>query len=115
MKKTFFPLTLAVLLTTQAYATPTGPCKPKSPKTSLERQLANYIAYPDVLRSIKRPGVVVIQFRVNADNELSLLTVFSQNEQINTSLTKRLNGKRLVGYGSDMTGLYLARLRLRPQ
>ena len=63
----------------------------------------------------QRPGVVVIQFRVNADNELCQLTVFSQNEEINNNLTKQLIGKKLIGYGSDAAELHTVRLRFQPE
>lgn len=115
MKKSLFLLTLVGFLATQAYATPTSPRKSKAPKATLERQLANYISYPDVLRPTQRAGVVVIQFRVNTDSELCQLMVFSQNEQINTSLIKQLTGKKLIGYGSDATELHTVRLRFQPE
>lgn len=115
MKKSLFLLTLVGFLATQAIATPTSPRKTKSPKATLEKQLANYISYPDALRPAQRAGVVVIQFRVNADSELCQLAVFSQNEQINASLIKQLTGKKLAGYASDAAELHTVRLRFRPE
>ena len=115
MKKSLFLLTLVGFLATQAYATPTSPRKAKAPKVTLEKQLANYISFPDALAPIQRAGVVVIQFRVNADSELCQLTVFSQNEQINSSLTKQLTGKKLAGYSSDAAELHTVRLRFQPE
>lgn len=115
MKKILFLLTLVGFLATQAYASPTGPRKTKAPKVTLEKQLANYITFPEALAPIQRAGVVVIQFRVNADSELCQLTVFSQNEQINTSLTKQLTGKKLAGYSSDAAELHTVRLRFQPE
>jgi len=100
---------------TQAYAAPTKPRKTKAPKTTLEQQLAQYISYPDVLRPTQKSGVVVIQFRVNAQRELCRLTVFSQNDQLNNSLIKQLTGKRLAGYGSDTTAVHTVRLRFQPE
>lgn len=115
MKKSLFFLTLVSFLMTQAFATPTKIRKTKAPKATLEQQLANYISYPDALRPIQKAGVVVIQFQVNARNELCQLEVFSQNEQINNSLMKQLTGKRLAGYGSDTTERHTVRLRFQPE
>ena len=115
MKKSIFLLTLVGFLATQAIATPTKDRKTKAPKANLEQQLAKYISYPDALRPAHRAGVVVIQFRVNADNKLCQLAVFSQNEQINNSLIKQLTGKKLTGYGSDSPELYTVRLRFQPE
>lgn len=117
MKKYLFLFTLVGFLATQAHATPTSPRKTKSPRVAatVEKQLANYISYPDVLRPTQRAGVVVIQFRVNADNELCQLTVFSQNEEINNNLAKQLTGKKLIGYGSDAAELHTVRLRFHPE
>ncbi|GAB3643333.1 hypothetical protein [Spirosoma arcticum] len=115
MKKSLFFLTLVSFLTTQAYAAPTSPRKTKAPKATLEQQLANYISYPDALRPTQKAGIVVIQFRVNAENKLCQLEAFSQNEQLNNSLMKQLIGKRLVGYGSDTTERHTVRLRFQPE
>lgn len=111
-------LTLIGFLTTQAYATPTKstkPTKPKAPKTVLEQQLAKYISCPDALSSTRKAGVVVVQFRVNAKNEVCSVEVFSHNKQINNSLTSQLVGKRVVGYGSDTTQRHTVRLRFQPE
>ncbi len=113
MKKLLFLLTLVGFLATQAYATPTKNRKTKAPKATLEQQLAKYVSYPDVMPANKA-GVVVIQFRVNAENELSQLEVFSQNQQLNNALTQQLTGKKLVGYGSDTGEVYTVRLRFQP-
>ena len=117
MKKYLFLFTLVGFLATQAHATPTSPrkTKPSRVAATVEKQLANYISYPDVLRPTQRAGVVVIQFRVNADNELCQLAVFSQNEEINNSLTKQLTGKKLIGCGSDAAQLHTVRLRFQPE
>lgn len=115
MKKLLFLLTLVGFLATQAFATPTKVRKTKAPKYSLEQQLAKYITYPDALRPVQRPGVVVIQFRVDADNRLSQLAVFSRNEQIDTTLLRQLTGKKITGYGSDVNDLHTVRLRFQPE
>lgn len=114
MKKVLLLLTLVGFLATQATATPTSPRKNRAPKVSLEKQLANYISYPDVLRPVGRAGVVVIQFRVNTDSELCQLAVFSQNEQINTDLLRQLTGRKLIGYASDAAQLHTVRIRFQP-
>lgn len=115
MKKSFFLLTLVGFLAVQAYATPTKTRKTKAPKATMEQQLAKYISYPDALKPTQRAGVVVIQFRVNAENELCQLEVFSQNEQINNALLRQLTGKKLEGYGSDAGELHTVRLRFQPE
>lgn len=114
MKKAVFLLTLVGFLATQATAAPTSPRKSRAPKVSLEKQLTNYISYPDVLRPTGRAGVVVIQFRVNTDSELCQLAVFSQNERLNTELIKQLTGRKLIGYASDAAELHTVRLRFQP-
>lgn len=114
MKKSLL-LTLVGFLATQAIATPTKDRKTKAPKATLEQQLAKYVSYPDALIPTQRAGVVVIQFRVNADSELCQLAVFSQNDQINASLIKQLTGKKLAGYGSDTPELHTVRLRFQPE
>ena len=113
MKKSLFLLTLVGFLATQAYATPTKR-KPLMPKANLEQQLAKYISYPDVLRQTQQPGVVVIQFKVNADSKLSQLEVFSQNEQLNNSLLQQLTGCKLTGYATSGSEVYTVRLRFQP-
>ncbi len=115
MKNSLFLLTLVGFLATQAYATPTKIRKTRAPKANLEQQLAKYISYPDALRPAQRAGVVVIQFRVNTDDRLSQLAVFSQNEQINSALLQQLTGKKLTGYGSDAGEVHTVRLRFRPE
>ncbi len=115
MKKSLFLLTLVGFLATQAYATPTNTRKTKAPKANMEQQLARYISYPDALRPTQRASVVVIQFRVNSDNEICQLEVFSQNEQINNTLIRQLTGKKLNGYGSDSGELHTVRLRFQPE
>ncbi|GAB2559462.1 hypothetical protein [Spirosoma areae] len=115
MKKSLFLLTLVGFLATQAYATPTNTRKIKAPKATLEQQLAKYVSFPDALKPTRQAGIVVIQFRVNANNEVCKLAVFSQNEQINNTLLRQLTGKKLVGYGSDASELYTVRLRFQPE
>lgn len=115
MKKSLFLLTLVGFLATQAYATPTTTRKTKAPKANLEQQLAKYISYPDALRPAQRAGVVVIQFRVNSENQVCQLAVFSQNEEINNALLRQLTGKKIVGYGSDASELHTVRLRFQPE
>ncbi|QJW91345.1 hypothetical protein HNV11_19165 [Spirosoma taeanense] len=115
MKKVLFFIALVGFLMTQAYATPAKIRKTKAPKANLEQQLSKYISYPDALKPAQQAGVVVIQFRINADNELCQLEVFSQNEQINNTLIRQLTGKRLNGYGGDAGELHTVRLRFRPE
>jgi hypothetical protein len=115
MKKSLFLIALVGFLATQVYADPAKSRKLKAPKASLEKQLANYISTPDALKQAQQAGVVVIQFRVNTDNEVCQLSVFSQNEQINNSLTQQLTGKKLTGYGSDSGEVHTVRLRFHPE
>jgi hypothetical protein len=115
MKKLLFLLTLVGFLATQAYATPTKTRKTKAPKATLEQQLAKYVSYPDALKPTQQAGIIVIQFRVNAANELCQLEVFSQNEQLNNTLLRQLTGKKIKGYGSDSGELHTVRLRFLPE
>ena len=102
MKKNFSLLMLVGFLATQAYAAPITRHKLKAPKATLEQQLAKYVTYPDALKLTQQAGIVVIQFRVNAADQLCQLEVFSQNEQLNNTLLRQLTGKKLTGYGSDL-------------
>lgn len=115
MKKSIFLLTLVGFLATQAYATPTKDRKTKASKVTMEQQLAKYISYPDALKPAQRAGIVVIQFRVNAESQLYQLEVFSQNEQIDHALIRQLTGKKLIGFGSDSGEVYTVRLRFQPE
>lgn len=111
--KSLFMLTLVGLLATQVSATPTKR-KPQLSKTNLEEQLVRYISYPDVLKQTQQAGVVVIQFKINADSKLAQLEVFSQNDQLNNSLLRQLTGRKLAGYANDGNELYTVRLRFQP-
>ncbi len=115
MKKNLALIMLVGFLATQAYAAPIKTYKPKAPKATLEQQLAKYVSYPDALKPTQQAGVVVIQFRVNADNQLCQLEVFSQNEQLNNALLRQLTGKKINGYGSDLAELHTVRLRFQPE
>lgn len=115
MKKLLFLLTLVGFLATQAYATPEKTRKTKAPQAvSLQQQLANYISLPDAFQPGQPAGVVVIQFRINSDNEIGQLAVFSQNRQIDHSLLKQLTGKKVVGYEGSAEQVHTVRLRFRP-
>ncbi len=115
MKKKLALIMLVGFLATQAYAAPITTHKPKAPKATLEQQLAKYVSYPDALKPTQQAGVVVIQFRVNAENQLCQLEVFSQNEQLNNALLRQLTGKKINGYGSDLAELHTVRLRFQPE
>lgn len=114
MKKTILLLMLVGFLAMQAYAAPITTNRPKTPKATLEQQLAKYVSYPDVLKSTQQAGIVVIQFRVNSDSELCQLEIFSQNEKLNHTLLRQLTGKRLPGYGGIGLELYTVRLHFQP-
>ena len=114
MKKSLFLFTLVGFLAVQAYATPTNDRKTKAPKNTWEQQLAKYIHYPDVLRQTNKGGIVMIQFRVNADNELCQVEVFSQNEQLNVGLIRQLTGKKVM-VAANPGELYTVRLRFQPE
>ncbi|SOD92697.1 hypothetical protein [Spirosoma fluviale] len=115
MKKNLALLMLVGFLATQAYAAPIKTSKPKDAKATLENQLSKYVSYPDALKPTQQPGVVVIQFKVNAANELCQLEVFSKNEQLNNTLIRQLTGKKINGYGNDSDELYTVRLRFQPE
>ena len=115
MKKYFALLMLVGFLATQAYAAPITTSRPNAPKTTLAKQLAKYISYPDALKPTQQAGVVVIQFRVNSDSELCQLKVFSQDESLNNDLLRQLTGKKLAGYASEAAELHTVRLRFQPQ
>lgn len=115
MKKNLALLMLVGFLATQAYAAPITTSKPKAAKATLENQLSKYVSYPDALKPTQQAGVVVIQFKVNAANELCQLEVFSKNEQLNNTLIRQLTGKKINGYGSDSGELHTVRLRFQPE
>ncbi len=105
---------LVGFLATQAYAAPLVTPKSKALKATVGQQLANYISYPDALNMTRQAGIVVIQFRINADSQLGQLKIFSQNEQLNNALLRQLTGKKLKGYGSDSGELHTVRLHFQP-
>lgn len=113
MKKNFALLMLVGSLATQAYAAPLVTPKSKALKATLGQQLANYISYPDVLNPTRQAGIVVIQFRVNAESQLGQLKVFSQNEQLNNTLLRQLTGKKIKGYNGDTGELHTVRLHFK--
>lgn len=115
MKKSFTLLMLVGFLATQAYAATPLKHRPKSPQANLEQQLAKFISYPDVLKATKSSGIVVIQFRVDENNKLCQLEVFSQNKQLDNTLLRQLTGKKLKGYGGDWGELYTVRLHFQPE
>lgn len=116
MNKIVCLLTLLSVLAAQSYATaPAKIGKPKVPAFTLEQQLEKYVSYPDVLGEGQRSAVVVIQFRVDAEDKLCQLKVFSQNDAINQTLIRQLTGRKLSGYGRDATQLHTVRLRFRPE
>lgn len=114
MKKSLFLLTLVGFLAVQAYGTPTNDRKTKAPKNNWEQQLAKYISYPDVLQQTRKGGVVVIQFRVNAENELCQIEVLSQDEQLNAGLIRQLTGKKVANVAADPGEVHTVRLRFLP-
>ncbi|GAB4000588.1 hypothetical protein GCM10028807_54040 [Spirosoma daeguense] len=119
MKKNFALIMLVGFLATQAYAAPKKPHKPNAAKATLEQELANYISFPSALKPIQQTGVVVVQFRINSDNKLCQVEVFSHNDQLNSELIHQLNGVKLKSYQNDLSEyvqqVHTVRLRFKPQ
>ncbi len=75
-----------------------GQAKPRTVAPKLPdvgQQLASYITCPAVLKPLANGSVVVIQFRVNEDNRLAKLEVWSNNAELNNDLTRQLIGKKI--------------------
>ncbi|WP_128546078.1 energy transducer TonB [Larkinella soli] len=65
-------------------------------KQTLEQQIASYISYPEVLLQAESEGVVVIRFRIDANNRLTDLQVYDgEDGKLNATLIKQLNGKKV--------------------
>jgi hypothetical protein len=119
MRKVLVPLWLVVSILTgaNAYSDTTAVVNPENRPTrpaqsvSLEQQLAHRISYPKTLGSSDAGRVVVIQFKVDANNRLGQLEIFSQNQALNNELTRQLVGQKLTLTNRQPEETYTARLR----
>jgi hypothetical protein len=80
----------------------------------LEKQVAAYVGYPQVLRQVNQQGVVVVGLRVGKESCIARVTVYTQDEALRQYLVNRLQGKRLHGVkSSDEEQLVKLRFRFR--
>jgi hypothetical protein len=106
MRQVLVPLWLVVsiLAGTPAVAMPKP--KPNAARTTaivpFEQQLADQITYPKSLGNSDLGRIVVIRFRVNADNRLNQLEVFSNNTDLNHELTRQLTDRKRYPAGPDL-------------
>jgi hypothetical protein len=108
-------ITSALLGSLLALETMAVPLREKAAPQTWEQRLATYVDCPDILQKKHQGGVVVISFRINADNRLARLKVFSQDEQFNNDLIRQLTGKRLNAPESELEKTHIVRLRFKPE
>ncbi|MFD2571959.1 hypothetical protein ACFSUS_15050 [Spirosoma soli] len=81
------------------------------PGKDLQKQLAVYITFPELLQKTAHNSSVTIQFRIATDNRVEHLQVFSQDQQLNQDLIHQLMGKKLKVSKSEQGMLHTVRLR----
>ncbi|MGA0557662.1 hypothetical protein ACO2Q8_13480 [Larkinella sp. VNQ87] len=108
--KTFASLLLLLLLfgVAQAYAFRT------KPERNLATQLSRYLQLPDALRQSRQGAVVLISFRIDADDRLADLQVHTSDRGLNESLARQLVGQKVVRTGPDRNAVQWVRLRFVP-
>lgn len=121
MKTPVFTLITLGLLTsgvfTDAFANPRTKKQSKAkPIAPVEQQLANHLTYPQALQQTKGNGVVVIQFRLNQNDRVTDVTVFSADEALNHELSKQLTNVKLApAQSAEASQVYTAQLRFRAE
>lgn len=115
MKTLVFALIALGLLTGEAFANPRTKKQSKAkPTATVEQQLADHLTYPDALHQTKGNGVVVIQFKLNQNDRVTDVTVFSADKALNNELSKQLTNVKLAPAQSAEAGqVYTAQLRFR--
>lgn len=103
---------LAAPLLVAATSPRTGKLKARQAR-SLGEQVNAYLAYPELLKKRNAEGIVVIQFRVDEENRLGKLQVYSGNEELNADLTRQLTGRKI--YLADSTPFDTHTVRLHFQ
>ncbi len=113
MKTVFTSLVLALLINSGAFAhsPSTGIAKPNS---TLEIQLAQQVTYPAAMLASTRGGTVVVQFQLDAMNQVMGVKVHTDNEQLNAELVKQLTGMKVNRAGQQAEQTYTVRLRFQP-
>ncbi len=66
----------------------------------LEKQVAAYVGYPEVLRQANGEGVVVVGLRISKQSRIARVTVYAENEPLRKYLVNHLEGKSLHGVRS---------------
>ncbi|GAB3253669.1 hypothetical protein GCM10027347_13590 [Larkinella harenae] len=65
-------------------------------KQTLEQQIASYALYPEILQQVDNEDVVVIKFRVDAQQRLSDIRIADgDNKTLNATIVKQLMGKKI--------------------
>jgi hypothetical protein len=121
MKQFVVPLLMSAFFAVNSYADTPTPNNPKitveaqtnTATSRLERSLASYLTYPEILRERSLNCVVMIRFTVNDDKRLSRLEVFSGNDRLNTDITRQLVGKKLNVSPDQLAETHLVRLHFQ--
>jgi hypothetical protein len=114
MRTIFVSLWLVVSMLTGVSAIASPKPQPSAGRSaaqySLERQLANQLTYPTALGFSTMDRVLVIRFRVNDDQRLVQLNVFSDNVRLNDELTRQLINAKLALPAAGSDQVYTVRL-----
>jgi hypothetical protein len=87
----------------------------KTPKKSLATQLTDYLTYPDILRQRNWAFVILISFRVDTNQRLVDLQVYTNSLALNTAIVQQLAGKRINAAGLDNQKTHWVRVRFSPE
>ncbi|RIV24027.1 hypothetical protein DYU11_13770 [Fibrisoma montanum] len=110
MKTLLLPAFLLLFTTAQA--------RPVHPQTSrhgqsLATQLTAGVQCPTALIESGRSGVIVVSFRIGADQRLTDLVVHTDNERINAELTRQLLGRKLTGQSGSRQQTHIVRFHFQ--
>lgn len=113
MKTLLSSLLLAGTLTASVVASPVKPEKKPAAPADLSRQLSTYITYPASLPKTPNGSIVMIQFKVGADNRLRQLAVLSPDARLNADLVRQLTGRKLALANADPEAVHTIRVHFQ--
>ena len=111
MKRILFSILTMGSLTVGAYA---NPIIKRAPKQEWKQQLAAYVICPEGLQKTAQKSVLVVSFRINEENRLEALQIFSGDQQLNEALIRQLTGKKVNAPKDEQGITQLVRLRFLP-
>lgn len=81
---------------------------------NLTAQLAPYLADPSIVQPIRQLGPVLISFRLNTDERLTDVRVYTNNQTFNTAVVQRLTGRKISSTGLPHQRTQWIRMRFNP-